>query len=62
MFYTIATTIENYRCILAAIVTPGVLQPSPFKKSRLEIYKGREVHRKTKNGYMDHSFGLSGMK
>jgi hypothetical protein len=28
----------------------GVLQPSPFKKSRPEIYEEREVHRKTKNG------------
>jgi hypothetical protein len=43
-------------------VTPGVLQPSPFKKSHPEIYEGREVRRKTKNGYMDHFIGLSGTK
>jgi hypothetical protein len=39
-----------------------VLQPSLFKKSRPEIYEGREVHQKTKNGHMDHFFGLSGTK
>jgi hypothetical protein len=39
-----------------------LLQPSPFKKSRPEIYEGREVHQKTKNGHLDHVFGLSGMK
>jgi hypothetical protein len=42
--------------------TQGVLQPSPFKKFCPEIYEGREVHRKTKNGHMDHFFGLSSMK
>jgi hypothetical protein len=39
-----------------------VLQPSPFKKSCPEIYEEREVHRKTKNGHMDHFFGLSSTK
>jgi hypothetical protein len=63
---------ENCRCTISAtvmrfleggrIVTPGVLQSSPFKKSRPEIYEGREVHQNTKNGHMDHFFGLNSTK
>jgi hypothetical protein len=53
---------SHCRCTIAAAVIPGVLQPSPLKKSRAEIYEGRGVHRKTKNDHMDHFIALSGMK
>jgi hypothetical protein len=40
----------------------GCYNPPRFKKSHPKIYEGKEVRWKTKNGHMDHFFGLSGMK
>jgi hypothetical protein len=47
-----------YRYTVATTVTPGVLQPSPLKRSHLEITKG-ERSMENKEQSLNHIFGLN---